>query len=410
MAAGLHVVVVPSWWPSAERPLHGVFFPDFCAALAEAGLKVGVVTPDLVGARHWLSSDAPWRPRVNWEGAGGVAVVRVRGRHTSLGRPGLHMRCYRRWLAAGLAAYRSRHGEPDVLHAMASLPAGWACTQLSDPLSRRVVITEHTGPFSLLLSPASAANMTFAALRAAADVAAVSAHLAESMRAAGVDRVIRLIGNAVGPAFVGSAPPPIGRDRAGRAVYRGAFVGRLVGEKGLRELAAAARRLAGEKTFVVQWDIVGTGPMAGELHAALGDAAATFHGYQDAAGVAAILRQAHFLALPSHGENFPLAICEALAAGRPVIASDVPGCAALVGPDDGVLARAGDAGDLADATRRLLSAYDRWDWQSISRRAGERFSRRRVADEYVQVYEAVVAEASAARGAVASAAAAVEDR
>ncbi len=393
MADGLHVVIVPSWWPSPERPLHGVFFPDFARAMAEAGVRVGVVTPDLVGARFWRETFARWRARVEWEAVGDVPVVRVRGRHTSLGRSGIHMRVYRRRLEIGLAAYAERYGSPDLLHAMAALPAGWACTHLSESLASRVLITEHTGPFALLLRPSSAAKMTHSALARAAQVVAVSANLKSEMQAAGVSGPIGVVGNLVADAFQPAAPPEIPGAGDLRSRFQVVFVGRLTVEKGLRELVAAAALLAKQPETRCVWHFVGTGPMEAELRAAMArsNAQSVFHGYQDSAGVASILRASHVLVLPSYGENYPLAICEALASGRPVVTTDVPGCAALIGPGDGLVVPVRDAVALADAVQRCAVDYAQWDWRAIGARARERFSRATVAQEYIRLYEAVQA-------------------
>jgi len=391
MANGLHVVIVPSWWPSPERPLHGVFFPDFARAMAEAGVRVGVVTPDLIGARFWRETSARWRTRVEWEAVDGVPVVRVRGRHTSLGRPGIHMRAYRRRLEIGLSAYAERCGSPDVLHAMAALPAGWACTHLGGALASRVLITEHTGPFALLLRPSGAEKMTLSALSRAVEVVAVSANLKIEMQAAGVTRPIGVVGNLVADAFQPGPPPEAPRAGNAQAQFHVAFVGRLTVEKGLRELIAAAQLLAKQPEPRFAWHFVGTGPMESELRAAMIrlDAESVFHGFQNPAGVASILRSSHALVLPSYGENYPLAICEALASGRPVVTTDVPGCAALVGPGDGLMVSVRNAVALADALQRCAVDYAQWDWRAIGARARERFSRARVAQDYIRLYETV---------------------
>jgi hypothetical protein len=36
---GIHVVIVPSWWPSPEQPINGIFHGDYARAFAAAGAK-----------------------------------------------------------------------------------------------------------------------------------------------------------------------------------------------------------------------------------------------------------------------------------------------------------------------------------------------------------------------------------
>jgi glycosyltransferase involved in cell wall biosynthesis len=77
----------------------------------------------------------------------------------------------------------------------------------------------------------------------------------------------------------------------------------------------------------------------------------------DRARIADVLAAANVYAFPSRHEGFPVALVEALAAGLPVVASDVHGAREIVGEGDeaaGVVVSRGDAGELADALRRLL--------------------------------------------------------
>lgn len=383
--SGLHVVIVPAWWPSPEQPIAGVFFEDYARAFVAAGAKVGVVYPDLVSLRHiGKGTTPPLAPRVCHERFDGIPVVRVRGLHTALGRPAWQMGRFRSWLRRGLKEYSRRHGSPDLLHAKCAIPSGWAATRLGSYLARRVVVTEHTGPFSLALTPPAAARFVLEALRDAAAVVAVSQNLRREMLAAGVRRDIAVIGNPVGPEFVGSAPP----DRYGGPAV-GIFVGRLTPEKGVGELIEAALELETERSGSIEWHFVGDGPLAPEverLRAGLPPGRVVLHGLCDKATVAQRVAAAHFLVLPSHGENCPLAVCEALAVGRPVVGTRGTGIEALVGPGDGVLCDIGDSKGLAAAIRATISEAAAWDWHAISRRAVERFSADSIARRYSEIF------------------------
>jgi len=155
------------------------------------------------------------------------------------------------------------------------------------------------------------------------------------------------------------------------------FVGRLVREKGVHTLIEASRE-AGAPVRVL-----GDGPMRADLEAQAARAGAdtTFLGWKDHDEVLAELRGARALVVPSTWpEVFPLVICEAFAAGVPVIGSDMGGIADMLGEERGYLFPAGDVerlgallrevvDDPASAARRAASArlysrqylsYDRW--------------------------------------------------
>jgi glycosyltransferase involved in cell wall biosynthesis len=352
---GLHVVIVPSWWPSPEQPIAGIFHVDYARAFAAAGAKVGVVVPDLVSARLIRRRSLPrlW-PRIQWESvAPDVPVVRIRGVHTSLGRPRAHMRRFRRWLHRGLAAYAERFGRPDVIHAMCAIPAGWACTCLDDALSARTIVTENTGPFELAMTPPPAGAMVLEALSRAAGVTAVSQRLRRAMTAAGVKRDIDVIPNPVGEPFRFAPPPGDARGEDGRRLYSALFIGRLTAEKGLRELLNAAERLSRDPEFDLRWHIAGDGPLMADVRRA-------------AAGESLRAR------LVLHG------LCE-----REIVAR-------LIGADDGVLCDAADAESLAEAVRCAIANYGRWDHASIAGRAQKRFGGGAIADAYSRVYKKTI--------------------
>jgi len=404
---GLHIVIVPAWWPSPEQPMAGIFFADYARAFAAAGARIGVVYPNLVSLRHLPiglrhrpgAKVVPLVPRVSLETLdGGIPVVRIRGLHTALGCPALQMRRFRRWLRRGLAVYCSEHGRPDVLNAMCAIPAGWACTHLDGRRATPVVVTEHTGPFSLVMTRRAGVSYVRAALARATAVVAVSEPLRQEMLAAGVrgDGRIAVIGNPVDDVFVPSPLPAAALDANGRKVYRGLFVGRLEPLKGVAELIEAAIALAREpeRGPTVDWHVAGYGPMERQIAERFSAAGLAdrlmLHGFCEKKEIARLLSEAHFLILPSYGENCPLAICEALSAGRPVVTTEAPGCKAWVGEGDGTVARIGDAKSLADAVRRLLADDARWDWQGIAARAGARCSGAAIAGRYAELFDAVL--------------------
>jgi glycosyltransferase involved in cell wall biosynthesis len=132
--------------------------------------------------------------------------------------------------------------------------------------------------------------------------------------------------------------------------------GRLVPEKGVDiflEAASLVRAVVPPARFV----IVGDGPMRADLErraAALGIAdRVTFTGFRvDAPQIIAGLT---LLAVPSRSDGSPLVVCEAMAAGIPVVASRVGGLPDLVIDGcTGLLVRPGEAEDLARAMVSLL--------------------------------------------------------
>jgi glycosyltransferase involved in cell wall biosynthesis len=136
------------------------------------------------------------------------------------------------------------------------------------------------------------------------------------------------------------------------------FIGRLLGDKGVRDFAEAARRLRRERQDV-RFQLLGpldegnrTAITRLELNRWVDAGTVEYLGM--AGDVRPFIEAATAVVLPSYREGLPRSLLEAAAMGRPLIATDVPGCREVV--DDGVngfLCSAHDHESLADAMRRL---------------------------------------------------------
>jgi glycosyltransferase involved in cell wall biosynthesis len=133
----------------------------------------------------------------------------------------------------------------------------------------------------------------------------------------------------------------------------GVYVGRLSTEKGLPILLRALSA-AGDPPF----RIVGDGPLLPELihlAAQLQLSRIEFVGRLSPSKVQETLLQARFLTMPSRCyENAPLAVLEAMAAGRPVIVTEKGGLPELVERGGGIVCESGDALGLARAMCLLM--------------------------------------------------------
>jgi len=146
-------------------------------------------------------------------------------------------------------------------------------------------------------------------------------------------------------------PNPIGAvdcgDKGDAPVGDFLFVGRISAEKGARYFAEGAR-LAGVKAV-----FVGDGPEAPALREEFPEA--EFLGWKTPDEVRALMHAARALVFPSVWyEGQPLTVYEALAAGTPVVVSDIcAGREAVVDGETGLWFKSADAQSLAQALRRL---------------------------------------------------------
>ncbi len=107
----------------------------------------------------------------------------------------------------------------------------------------------------------------------------------------------------------------------------------------------------------------------------------------------ATLAKASIVCLPSYREGLPTVLVEAAACGRPVIASDVPGCRLAVRDGvSGFLIRDRDAGSLADALQKLVSTPGLCSKMGAAGRhiVEETFSSEKVLAQIKAVYQAAL--------------------
>lgn len=113
-----------------------------------------------------------------------------------------------------------------------------------------------------------------------------------------------------------------------------AYVGRMLADKGLRNLMAAHRLLRG-RGLMIELLLAGTPdpenptsiPVA-EIESWAHEPGVTWLGH--VTDIASVWARSHIAVLPSRREGLPLSLLEASACGRPLIATDVPGCRDVV--------------------------------------------------------------------------------
>lgn len=184
--------------------------------------------------------------------------------------------------------------------------------------------------------------------------------------------------------------PPADQSRPPSGPIRCVAVGRLIERKGFDNLLRALHLLPrGDYRL----EIVGTGRAESELRALTGSLGLSseveFTGPLDHAAVAERYRRADIFTLTPEEEAFGNVFAEALAAGLPIVASDVGGIPELVEPGvNGRLIPPRNPNALAGAIRHLgedLALRDTIGSRNRSK-AVENLSWRRMVERYLEIY------------------------
>ncbi|MBI4550557.1 MAG: glycosyltransferase [Candidatus Omnitrophica bacterium] len=161
-------------------------------------------------------------------------------------------------------------------------------------------------------------------------------------------------------------------------------------EKGYPHLLEAASRIL-EKDPSVWFLLVGDGPLLEEMRKRAAriplGRQILFTGFRS--DIPELMAAMDLFALASVSEGFPNVLLEAMAAGKPIVATDVGGIPELIGADrDGLLVPPADAAALAEAVRKLLLDPARAGRlaENAKRTVLGRFTRESTVEQYEKLY------------------------
>jgi glycosyltransferase involved in cell wall biosynthesis len=307
------VVVLTTSYPRWPGDAAGRFVADAVEQVRARGVDVDVVSP--ASFRHFGIAH------------GGGVVANLRRPWRALLLPAF-------LLSFARAARQAAHGA-DLVHAH-----WWPAGAVARLTGRPYVVQLWGTDVELTRRVALLRPLARRVLASARLVICASRALADEARRLGAPDV-RVIPSGV------DVPPKVGPEDEPPHVL---FAGRLSAEKGVQDLLAAANGLP----LVV----VGDGPLRRQVPQALG-----FVPHQE---LGRRYERAAVVACPSRREGFGVVAAEAMAHGRPVVASAVGGLLDLVADEEtGLLVPPGDTGALRAALERLLGDA------ALRRRLGE---------------------------------------
>lgn len=344
------IVLISDWYPSEDHPVAGVFVEEQAVTLAER-YAVTVIAPNL---RRWRGRWTASR-RVRFEKRRGVEVARIDAVPV-LPRVGsfayaAHVSGVRR----AFQAVVERSGRPDLLHAHVIRYAGISALDVARAERLPVVLTEHSGPFSVHLRHAQDRRRVVESLPRFDAVVAVSPFLHDQITGV-ADARVDVIGNVIDTDYFspGTGVP----DAGSRGAFKVLAVALLTIEKRIDLIIDAIALCTTQGVGPIELKVIGDGPHRHALerrvlHHGLG-AVVRFMGLADRRAVRHAMRSADVLVLASDAETFGVVVAEAMSCGTPVIATRAGGPEFIIEPGTGILVPTDDAAALAAALIRLM--------------------------------------------------------
>lgn len=380
MSKRLKVLFVTSWYPVADRPHFGIFIRDLAKA---ARIYDDVVILHLFGPDRNLKKLYHIERETDPLLTQGLTVFRVRYRKTVFP---FNFFQYPVYIYAVLTAFREirKRFHPDIIHAHIFRAGFFACL-IKMFYHIEFLLTEHSS--SVQMHKLSFGELLRLKLigRCCPLIIAVSESLKKEILSYGVRSPVKVLPNTVDTTRFRYFP------REKKPPYKILTLCNLIPGKGVDVLLKAIFLLK-RKDFVVL--IGGEGPQKKtllELIKKLGiEERVNFLGFVSQDKKTKLFQECDIFVLPSYKETFGVVLIEAMACGKPVIATRCGGPEDFVKPKVGELVPPGDPKSLADTLNKMLANISIYKPEEISKYAKERFSYQNMGEKLHNIYSSLI--------------------
>ncbi len=379
MSKPLHILFLASWYPNPEEPQNGNFIERHAQAVGRKG-KVAVLYV------HSLTSATNFRVEIIKNK--NINECRVFYPKTGRTRFFRKLANYQKAHQIGYEALLKEFGHFDLCHLNVFYPAGIFALTLKKKYNLPLLITEHWTKF-LPVNPAVFNFHEKYIIKKAGQQAAMICPVSDDLKTA-IQQLVphdryQVIPNVVDTQLFKVRPTWTG-DRPVGILHISTLNDAHKNTSGMLRVLA--------KVFNQRTDCTATfignhyGDHFIKLARDLGipEDRLTILPEIPLTEIASHLVRHDLFMLFSNYENLPCVISEALVAGLPVLASDVGGVREMITPQNGHLVAAGDENDLEEKLHNMLDNISRYDPESISEKARNRYGYDAVASSYLNLY------------------------
>jgi hypothetical protein len=154
----LHILLLPSSYPTSSAPVRGVFVQQQAVALRRIGVKVGVIYPYFRSLRDFnIAALSDNHFQINFDEEEGIPTYRFCG--WNIPRLRLEPFLWKRRVKRLYESYVDKNGIPDLLHAHNILWGGFSAMEIGEQTGLPFVVTEHTSFSAALYTSKAVLNM-----------------------------------------------------------------------------------------------------------------------------------------------------------------------------------------------------------------------------------------------------------
>jgi len=380
----LKILIVPSWYPTKQNPLHGIFFKEQAEALSEYSVNVSVFYFKLYDrSRVWKNPN--WiLPSFQFKKVNGVKLFTFRWLY--LFRNKLFMRGQEKLLFYLIMKLVRIFIKIDIIHVHSSFNAGVNVYNYCKKSRIPYVITEHSSIFLRNVCDENSLKLVKLIIDNSVTTIAVSEHLkSELVRSTGCQpsKVIYI------PNIVDLGKFPLKRS-TNNSIVNFSTICFLNENKGIDLLIYSFSELI-KKGYNVKLNIGGDGELLSDLrHLSLKlgiDNNIIFLGRLNRLQVRDLLQKTDIYVSTSYVETFGVTLIEALATGIPLVATNSGGPASIVNEGNGILVRTGSSESIMEGMEYILGKLESYIPEKLRKDAYDRFSKESVIKRIDAIYK-----------------------
>ncbi|AYL78453.1 glycosyltransferase [Citrobacter freundii] len=383
----LHVLIIPSWYPLSPSDIGGSFFREQALALKKRGVKVGVISPCVRSLRSAKVFQQPFGLHTDIDE--GIPTFRY---HAINVIPRMEKLFEKMWVMLGMKLfleYKKVYGLPDIMHVHSLDRAGFLAYAISKKYNIPYIVTEHSTAFARSLISQSKKKRLLSVVSFASKQLAVSQPFSELLNSTFPNSNWTYLPNIVSDKFLLASEA---KDKIDN-IFTFINICMLTEKKRVENLIKAFSLLS-EKYNDIQLKIGGDGvcrndleELAIELNI---DNKIKFLGALTRDEVFIQINQADAFVLSSEYETFGVVLIEALALGKPVVATRCGGPESIVTDEVGVLVEKNSVPALCNGMEMIYTNRENLDANKIRTYCQKNFSEDAVTDKLLHIYQNIL--------------------
>ncbi len=386
----MHILIIPSWYPSEDNQVRGSFFKEQAEALQKSGNNVGVIYPEArilrFGKLYGFKNLGIKQYSIN-------KIVTIRS--VFFGKiPGRsYWRERRLWTNDALRlfkVYTKANGLPDIVHVHSALNGGLVAVRIKKKYGIHFVLTEHSTGYSRNLFTKRDQSRLREIFTECDYRIVVSPGLGNDINNflnSSFD--FKFIPNIVHNKFFSQK---IRLDKV-KSEFLFLSVGNLTERKGHYDLITAFGKAFRNNPNVIL-KIIGSGELYNKLKTLIYELKMEKQifliGKVERGEIVNEYYKADCFVLASHYETFGVVLIEAMAVGLPVISTSCGGPEYIVNSNNGVLVPVGDIKQLKKEMLYMYGNKKKYNPDLIRKECIEKFSERKIVNTLLPEYRRIL--------------------